>query len=684
VEFLKKTLASLLILALFIWGVGESAFFPSLRLLQDTQWDRSLFFSTITRKVISFLWIIPVGFGFLGWARWFRAAFFLKVEKDEAHLLGFSLALAFFSLYVFGLAINEILYWPLTALFFIPALLEGWKGRKDFSLSIPVSMLGAWNLLLIPAWTLWIFEYLSPPLVWDAILDHYRYAREVSRLHQILFHWTNHTGDMPKAAELVFAGFWNLGGESLSKLSSVLPAILTSWLLILVAKEGKGTGRLIALIFWTCPFFLALYSWGYVEGFLVFFEVLALFCFWKALDKQSTRVWFPLMAFFLGTAFVIKYTAILAIGAIGFIWVYERCVRKNPLRLNPAFFLAFVMPLFPWLLKNWLAFGNPFYPLATSVFGSTGGYSPEMEKSLLVDTGLPMSFGGLFITLWDSFFTTSNAVNACWTPLVAMGLPWAWSVVKTRFGFFLLSFLVLYFTGWAFISSSFRHASGGALVLVLIAAVVWEDAFKEKKSGAKALFGVGATLSLWLCLSAQLMTTAPYASALGLEDPLLRLKRNYSYDLDIYTAYKGIEDHSDPKDKILAFAVFQTYPLQRIAFVDFKWKRPVFLQWASRCKTAEELAVVLKKEGVRYFLYQRCEAGAMSREEKDFNLEGMPVSEYVKFWRYFMDPIGIYENSFVYSARFEPRLKPQKIEILPGFEGKDDWVKSVMNPPAGE
>ncbi|HTC19732.1 MAG TPA: hypothetical protein VK859_02725, partial [bacterium] len=184
---MKKTLASLLILALFIWGVGGSAFFPSLRLLHDTQWDGSLFLPTITQKVISFLWVLPVGLGLMGWTRWFKGLFFPKVKTNEANLLGFSLAVAFFSLYVFGLAINEILYWPLTALFFIPPLWEGWKGRKDFVFSNS-KLKNGWSVFwLAPPLVLWAFEYLSPPLVWDAILDHYRFAREVSRLHQILF-----------------------------------------------------------------------------------------------------------------------------------------------------------------------------------------------------------------------------------------------------------------------------------------------------------------------------------------------------------------------------------------------------------------------------------------------------------------------------------------------------------------
>jgi 4-amino-4-deoxy-L-arabinose transferase-like glycosyltransferase len=676
-------LASWLILALFIWGIGKSALFPSLRLFQDTQWDGSLFFPAMIRKLTPLLWVMPVGLGLMGWARWFKTLFFLKVKKDEGDLLGLSLALSFFSLYVFGLAVNEILYWPLTALFFIPPLWEVWKGRKDFT--FPHSQLkNGWGLFwFAPPLALWAFEYFSPPLVWDAILDHYRFAREVSRLHQILFHWTNHTGDMPKAAELVLAGFWNLGGEGLSKFSSALPALLTSWLLVLFVQEGKAMERLVLFIFWTCPFFLALYSWGYIEGFLAFFEVLALFCFWKAIQEPKNKVWPTLMAFFLGTAFAVKYTAVLAIIPIGIMWVHEKLIRKNPFKFKPICFLAFLLPLFPWLLKNWLAFGNPIYPLATSLFSAPIGYSPEMERGLLADTGLPAGLGGLLKNLWDSFFTTSNAVNAAWTPLVAMSLPWAWILAKKRFGIFLLCFSAIYFAGWMFISTSFRHASGGCVVLVLMAALAWEEAFHQKKTGIQALFGVGVILSFWLCLSAQLLTTAPYAAALGWEDPLLRLKRHYSYDLDTYTAYKGIEDHSDSKDKVVAFAVFQTYPLQRIAFVDFKWKRPVFLQWASHCKTAEELAAVLEKEGVRYFLYQKWEARAMSREEKDFNLEGMPVSEYIRFWRYFMEPVGIYENSFVYAVRFKPLSQPQRLELLPGFEGKDDWVKSVMDSRDG-
>ena len=159
-----------------------------------------------------------------------------------------------------------------------------------------------------------------------------------------------------------------------------------------------------------------------------------------------------------------------------------------------------------------------------------------------------------------------------------------------------------------------------------------------------------------------------------MEDSLNRLKRHYTYDLDTYSAYRFIEDHSDPCDKVVAFAVFQTYPLERTTFVDFKWKRPIFLKWASSCSTAEELAGILRKKGVTYFLYQQWEATTMSKMEKDFSLEGMPVSEYLRFWESFMEPVAEYENTTVYRVLRQARSMPRKLQQVPGLQEKGLWL----------
>ncbi len=678
-EWLIRILASVLVLALFVCGVGfygktPHALFPSFGLLQDTHWDFSLFWFLGADKLRAFFLLVLMGLGFLGWSCFFQNLLFPRSNNRSTQWMGFFISVCLFSLYVFGLGINEILYGPLVFLFFLPAIGKGWSVWKalHFSREETPKKRGYW-LLAFPL-ALWLSEYFSAPIIWDAVLDHFHYAKEVARLHQIPFHWTNHTGDIPKAAELILAGFWSMGGESLSRLSSALAAVGAAGLICLFSKAWSAEGTIGNWIFWTCPFFLALFSWGYVEGFLVLFEGAALYSLWIALEQPRNKVWPALTAFFLGFAFTVKYTAALAIVGTVFLWLYGRLIRKVKLKVAWPLLAFFTLPLFPWLFKNWLAFHNPFYPLASSIFGTRFGYGPGAEKDLWQDTGLPqgLGLGGRLDLIWKVFFTQDNAVAAAWTPLVFMSLPWAWKALRSQLGTFLLLFIGVFFLGWLSFCTNLRHASGGTFALVLLAAMAWETAFQGKKAGPQILFGVGAACGLWFCLLAQLNSTAPYASALGVEDNLLRLKRHYSLSLDTYAAYRDIEENSGPRDKVVAFGVFQTYPLQRTTFVDFAWKNPIFLEWASTCHTADQLARLLKREGVVFFLYQKAEAEDMYFRSRKFELAEMAPVEYKKFWKLYMTPLWIYDNSIVYRLNDHPiGTNSSPLLELPGIQEKD-------------
>jgi hypothetical protein len=662
---LKKSVLSLFLLGLFLYGVKVSAFLPSLQMLKDTQWDISLFPIFGVEKAEALLWLIPVGLGLLGWARLVRQHLLRPLDGRLVRLLALAITLSFFSFHCFALGVNQLLTQSLVGLFFVVGFIPGFYEFKEVRKSFKLG----WKLLGLML-LVWAFEYLSPPIIWDAILDHFRFAEEVARLHQIPFHWTNHTGDMPKFAETLLAGFWALGGEVLAKLLSGLAALLMAYLFWVIAKEKGFSNQVGQWVFWSCPLFLALFAWGYVEGFLAFYEVLALYCLWKFFEKPKVKLWIYLCAFFLGVAFSIKYTAVIAIIACDVLLIYHNFKYKNwGTRFWPLALLL-VLPMAPWVFRNELANGNPLYPLATQWLGGPPGYNAHMESSLLEDTGKPGGFSvlGWLLLLWNNFFTMSNQVGAAWTPLVLMSLPWWGKVLKDRFTVFLFTFSSVFLAAWLLFCTNLRHASGGVLVLVIIAAIGWDKALKEDGQWAKITFGLGCALSLWLCVSAQLTTTAPYASALGLEDPLKRLERNYGFNLDTYAAYRDIENNSGPYDKVVALGVFQTYPLERTSFVDFYWKKPILLSWASDCKTAEELAGRFKKEGALFVLYQREEAIHSFGRNKNYKLEGMTEKEYLRFWNCFMEPLAEYENTFVYRVRQTPLVKPVVLQEVPGLQ----------------
>ena len=668
---MKKSIGSLLLLGLFLYGIRASVFFPSLQMLKDTQWDILLFPTLGFQKAEAVLWVTAIGLGFLGWTRRITRSLLSALDGPGVGLVAWAMALCFFSFYCFALGVNELLSKSRVCLFFAAGVVPGFIDIKENwkSFQWKIGGMSLWVPFGLVA-LVWGFEYLSPPIIWDAVLDHFRFAEEAARLHEIPFHWTNHTGDMPKFAETLLAGFWSLGGETLAKLLSGLSALLTAYLVWVIARENGFSNRVGQWVFWSCPLFLALFAWGYVEGFLAFYEILGLYCLWRFLEKSQVKIWLYLCAFFLGVAFSIKYTAIFAIIACDAMLIYYRFKEKRWGSRSWLMALFLFLPMVPWVLRNELANGNPLYPLVTHWFGGPPGYNPRMESSLLEDTGRPpgLSVMGWLSLLWNDFFTPNNQVGAAWTPLVLMSLPWWGRVLKDRFAFFLVTFTAIFVVFWLLFCTSLRHASGGVLVLALIAAMAWDKALKEDGSWVKVAFGLGCALSLWLCVSAQLSTTTPYASALGLEDPMKRLERNYGFDLDSFAAYRDIENQSDPYDKVVALGVFQTYPLQRTSYVDFYWKKPTLLSWAGDCQTAEELAARFKKEGALFVLYPREEAIHSFGRNKNYELEGMTEKEYLRFWRYFMEPVAEYENTFVYRVAQTPSAKPVALHEVPGLQ----------------
>ncbi|MGH7739718.1 MAG: hypothetical protein ACREL1_06185, partial [bacterium] len=186
---------SFLILGVLIFGAGAAAWIPSFRGWSDIPWTTSVFWAAWETKSEALLWALAVVLGLAGWTESLRIFLFGRESLDERGPLCLGMSLAFFSLCVFGLGVNGLLSAPWVALFFFIEMPKGFRvlsnpwfpGWKKWQKSLLV-------FSLMP----WAFAYFSPPIIWDAILDHFRFAREVARLHQIPFHWVNHTGDIPK------------------------------------------------------------------------------------------------------------------------------------------------------------------------------------------------------------------------------------------------------------------------------------------------------------------------------------------------------------------------------------------------------------------------------------------------------------------------------------------------------
>ncbi len=664
---MKKYVFSFLLLAAFVAAAGWASFRPDFRLWNDTEWEPSLFTARWGSRSVSLVGMALLTLGFAGWTSILGRFLFSPIPAEERTLPSFAVSIALFSAISFALAVNGVLHGSILAFFCLPALKEGWIVLRG-SIARFAGSGGRWApFLAVPFILLWFPEFLAPPLAWDAVLDHSRFAREVARTRELPLLWPDHTGNMPKLTDILLAALHSMGGEALARMGNLLSLVLAVLGLRHLFRATGEAVRIATVILLSSGAFLFLFTFGYVEGFLAAFSLGALACLVESLKggKHSSS-WAAASAFLLGCAMGVKYTAVLAAAGLLAVWLFPPRGSVRP-RLSLAWVGWVLLPVLPWLLRNDLSHGNPVYPLLTGLLGAgPDGYSPGMEKLLMADTGSPASLAPADVlrNVWRAFFTPENQVGAFFSPLVLMALPWAARAWKDPRGRALALFAGGSLLAWCLVATSLRHAAIPMLALAAFAGLAWQPTGDRS---ARWVFAAGWAVSLWLAFAAQLRTDAPWPAALGLESRDSRLARHYHFDRDVFAAYRAVERDATPGDRVLAHGVFQAYPLKAPVHVDFKWKTPHLYRWGHETGTAKGLAENLRRRGIRYILYQREEASRMvpkgapdSRKTGETPTTILPGMESAEFWGRHVEMMFVGDNTLVYrlATPTPPRRHP--------------------------
>ncbi len=169
-------------------------------------------------------------------------------------------------------------------------------------------------------------------------------------------------------------------------------------------KAGRPAGLLGALMFISLPTILRTATTAYVDVGLVFFITLSVlaYVYWRDAEYKS-HGWFLVSAAAMGLALGTKYSALPAwfflTLAIVFIYSKDTGGQGRALRYGLLFFVISLVVFSPWLIKNAILTGNPFYPLLKSFFGNNGVSLEGVSSAMSGETG-----GSLFKTrhlLWS-------------------------------------------------------------------------------------------------------------------------------------------------------------------------------------------------------------------------------------------------------------------------------------------
>jgi 4-amino-4-deoxy-L-arabinose transferase-like glycosyltransferase len=143
-------------------------------------------------------------------------------------------------------------------------------------------------------------------------------------------------------------------------------------------RSGQLAGLLGALIFISLPTILRTATTAYVDVGLVFFTTLSVLAclYWRDTEYKSSSGWLLISAVAMGLALGTKYSALPAwfFLALAVVFIYSKDTGRQgrALQFGLIFFLVSLLVFSPWLIKNVILTGNPFYPLYQSVFGAGG------------------------------------------------------------------------------------------------------------------------------------------------------------------------------------------------------------------------------------------------------------------------------------------------------------------------
>lgn len=227
-----------------------------------------------------------------------------------------------------------------------------------------------------------LLSALAPPTKWDALVYHltmpeaYLQANRISHLPWI------HFSGMPQLTEMLYTWAIAIGNFSTATTLGWMIGVLALLGILETINKGVnirsawvGVASLLSGITLVDSL-----NWGYVDwtGFAFGWASLVCLDTWR---KFNRRRYLILAGIFTGFALGTKYTAgvVLLVGIGTIIWHTRKSMNKLITAVFQYSALSAVI-FSPWLIKNWIATGNPLFPFFTQFFQLSHHTSQAIEN----------------------------------------------------------------------------------------------------------------------------------------------------------------------------------------------------------------------------------------------------------------------------------------------------------------
>lgn len=302
---------------------------------------------------------------------------------------------------------------------------------------------------------------LLPPISRDELTHHLAIPKLYTKAGRIIEVPMAPYAYYPMLLDMLYTPWLSWGYDFVPKLIHGLYGLLTGLLLYayLAHRMSPVYGLGGFFLFVSTPAVARLSHSGYVDLGITFYTSAALLCLIQWREERTCR-WLSLGGLSLGFALATKPNGLLAALVLSFLFVLNlaKPPRGTPAGIGRAVLVfggCTLLPYLPWVIKNWLQTGNPFFPLFGSLFVS-GAAAPGIavgfgelgvfaKRELLYDENIWQILGLPVRIFFSGQDDNPQLFDGVLTPALVCFLPWAfkgkWLEEKKLLGSFALLFL---------------------------------------------------------------------------------------------------------------------------------------------------------------------------------------------------------------------------------------------------
>jgi len=227
-----------------------------------------------------------------------------------------------------------------------------------------------------------------PPTARDELTHHLAIPRLYAEAGRIIEVPIAPYSYYPMLLDMLFTPWVYWGFDFVPKLIHGLFAVLTGLALYayLSRRMNPFYGLLGFFFFISVPAVLRLSHWAYVDLGITFYSTAALLSLLAWQEQKEAKRWLIICALSAGFAVATKPNGLVFLLLLSFLFAFM--LAREPRReltnvgVEIASFAVFsLIPVLPWLTKNYVQTGNPFFPHLAGIFPREAGGTAEASLS---------------------------------------------------------------------------------------------------------------------------------------------------------------------------------------------------------------------------------------------------------------------------------------------------------------